>query len=705
MRKTITINNTDGTVIINNIEGSNNSVVNTIGEFRKQFLLETGLVVLTKHYFNEHTDCSENYKSWLDYGNPLSLISIYQMKEYRRQKIIDEIKERLEKFNKIIILGKSGVSKSTLLMEIICDWIKETEASIVLYNLNPEDGIIKNIPHLEDMLTSLSPENKKILVTVDNCQSTTVSDIFLLVKRIEELPAQKRNRVKFLFSAREPDFTNAVDGSIFENPNVKEAIESFTRSKVNTKSIGNFSPTEVKEFLLKYWELIPSFMRDKSPDQLSREIYQTTSGFPIMVKFFTLNKGLDSHVERMYEQYILDKNRKVIADRVELVLLNSLLDISVIPFSHRLLTYFGYDKTCLALEDTILKKEQDFWKTIHPVWDIHLFKFLFSLSPLIFSQIEKPLKDVLKKFLDCTMVNRQDKIKVLYSMYVTLTKNNVANLQTIESIIPSNIILQEMKVDVDSYVKTLVHVLGRAYAEGKNEANLMKSLSLFDKAIEATPNFASSYNSKGVTLAKLGRHKEAIDCYDTAIGLNPNDYKAYNNKAISLSGSSVSEELECYKKALEINPDYGTAYYNKAHALENQNRFNEALACYDLAIDRNPYDFEAYNEKGGLLDRLGRYKEAVQSFSWALEINPNHVNSYFNRGRSYRYIDLEKAVEDYDKVLEFDPDDLGALRSKGFSLLNLGKFKEALDCFESVLMVSPNDESSSFGKSEAESHL
>ena len=100
----------------------------------------------------------------------------------------------------------------------------------------------------------------------------------------------------------------------------------------------------------------------------------------------------------MYEQYVLDKNKKVIMDRVELILLNSLLDISVIPFSHGLLTYFGYDKTCLALEDTIIRKEQGFWKTIRPVWDIHLFRYLFSLSPFIFSEVEKPIKAVLKKF-------------------------------------------------------------------------------------------------------------------------------------------------------------------------------------------------------------------------------------------------------------------------------------------------------------------
>ena len=125
---------------------------------------------------------------------------------------------------------------------------RRPKISIVLQNLNPEDGIIKNISHIEDILISLLGKDKRILVTVDNCQSTDVSDIFLLVKRIEELTAQKRNRVKFLFSAREPDFTNAVDGSIFENPNVKEAIEWFIRSKIHTRSIKGFPLQRLQAF-------------------------------------------------------------------------------------------------------------------------------------------------------------------------------------------------------------------------------------------------------------------------------------------------------------------------------------------------------------------------------------------------------------------------------------------------------------------------
>ena len=38
-------------------------------------------------------------------------------------------------------------------------------------------------------------------------------------------------------------------------------------------------------------------MRNKS-HQISLGIYQTTGGFPIMVKFFAVNKGLDSHVNK-----------------------------------------------------------------------------------------------------------------------------------------------------------------------------------------------------------------------------------------------------------------------------------------------------------------------------------------------------------------------------------------------------------------------
>ena len=49
-----------------------------------------------------------------------------------------------------------------------------------------------------------------------------------------------------------------------------------------------------------------------------------------------------------------------------------------------------------------------------------------------------------------------------------------------------------------------------------------KALKSFDRALEISPSFAEAYYRKGVTLEKLRRYKEAIQCYEEALKLDPN---------------------------------------------------------------------------------------------------------------------------------------------------------------------------------------
>jgi len=53
--------------------------------------------------------------------------------------------------------------------------------------------------------------------------------------------------------------------------------------------------------------------------------------------------------------------------------------------------------------------------------------------------------------------------------------------------------------------------------------------------------------------------------------------------------------------------------------------------------------------------------------------------------------DYEKAIECYDKALEFYPDDSYTLNSKGEALISLGNYEEAINCFDTVLKNDPSN--------------
>ena len=53
----------------------------------------------------------------------------------------------------------------------------------------------------------------------------------------------------------------------------------------------------------------------------------------------------------------------------------------------------------------------------------------------------------------------------------------------------------------------------------------------------------------------------------------------------------------------------------------------------------------------------------------------------------------EEAIECYDKVLEIEPNDADALYNKGTILDELGKNEEAQRCFECVKEIESSDQS------------
>jgi DNA replication protein DnaC len=99
-----------------NIIGKNISIV--VNEAQTRY----GLSLLSPDYFNGHKSTEQDLENWRK-GFSFKLESIKQNLEFKRS-ITEDIKLRLEGNQQhcILLLGESGTSKSTILMEIMCDY-------------------------------------------------------------------------------------------------------------------------------------------------------------------------------------------------------------------------------------------------------------------------------------------------------------------------------------------------------------------------------------------------------------------------------------------------------------------------------------------------------------------------------------------------------------------------------------------------------
>ena len=87
-----------------------------------------------------------------------------------------------------------------------------------------------------------------------------------------------------------------------------------------------------------------------------------------------------------------------------------------------------------------------------------------------------------------------------------------------------------------------------------------------------------------------------------------------------------------------------------------------------------------------------QYAKAIENFDKILEIEPNHIATLSNKGAAL--IELEKyeeAIENFDKILEMESTDVATLGNKGVALINLERHEEAIENFDKILEIEPGN--------------
>ncbi len=125
----------------------------------------------------------------------------------------------------------------------------------------------------------------------------------------------------------------------------------------------------------------------------------------------------------------------------------------------------------------------------------------------------------------------------------------------------------------------------------------------------------------------------------------------------------------------------------------NSGQYQQAIDIYSRIITINSEDIadlvayikraEAYLELENPNAAIKDYTKAIELITPLKDFDEYHADFLFRRGLVYDSLgNLLKAVEDYSKVIEMNPDDaLRAYNNRAVALSKLGKHKEAIkDC-------------------------
>jgi Flp pilus assembly protein TadD len=135
-----------------------------------------------------------------------------------------------------------------------------------------------------------------------------------------------------------------------------------------------------------------------------------------------------------------------------------------------------------------------------------------------------------------------------------------------------------------------------------------------DRAIELAPNDGGLFNRRGIALARLGRHEEALSDFRRAVELSPDDADAVHNRGITLGRlGDLDAAIADFDRALELAPNTVNPMYNKACALALLGNTSDSLTILRDLIRRFP-SYKAFAREDPDLESLRSHKKRGHQF-------------------------------------------------------------------------------------------
>ncbi|MBI1364384.1 MAG: tetratricopeptide repeat protein [Alphaproteobacteria bacterium] len=192
-------------------------------------------------------------------------------------------------------------------------------------------------------------------------------------------------------------------------------------------------------------------------------------------------------------------------------------------------------------------------------------------------------------------------------------------------------------------------------------------------------------------LYQAGDYAGALAISEAALARFPGDPEALHLKALSLAGLGRAREAEAaYRETLRRHSNKAAVLNNLANLLAAQDRLEDAAAAYREALALEPRFANAWANLGSTLDKAGDFAGAEDALRAALSLDPSHIGALINLGaflnRRGRY---EEALAPLDAALRIQPGRLEALVNRGVAYRETGRLAEARRDHESAAAVAP----------------
>ncbi len=246
-----------------------------------------------------------------------------------------------------------------------------------------------------------------------------------------------------------------------------------------------------------------------------------------------------------------------------------------------------------------------------------------------------------------------------------------------------------MKVATHNSEAYQLYLKGRYNWNVRTTDSLKQSIDLFQRAIQADPNFALAYAglsdaynvapSYAMGISSSQAHPLAIAAAQKALELDPSLPEAHTAIGVSSAFAFRWEDAEReLRRAIEMNPNYSNAHYFYAFSvLFPQKRFDQGLAEYQKALALDPLSSILNTNYAAALMVANRFDESLAQFRKTFDIDPKFKPAMLKVSMLYammgKYPEAIDAIRQYSDVPgKWTPD------ARGYADLMLAGFAEKI---------------------------
>jgi len=211
--------------------------------------------------------------------------------------------------------------------------------------------------------------------------------------------------------------------------------------------------------------------------------------------------------------------------------------------------------------------------------------------------------------------------------------------------------------------------------------------SAFRKSLERHSANGVAWDGLGDMLQNQGKWEEAAQAYEK--GWENGSFQAIRDLCRLMKRTHQNERaLEYLRQGLAKEPNDGSLLWIQSIVLRRQKKYEEAVCCLGRYMEVKPSrTASAYREIALCWEKAKEYTKAEEAYQRAIDYDPKEARSFRMFGKYFanERKQQETALPYLEKAVQLEPDSTYGWMKLGEVYEELGRQKEAEDCYERSL--------------------